>query len=107
MLLRQLYHNKLALLSMERKELVNQMAMLEQEEQHPAEHVVTGSDLSTCLKDNVDEKHQTHYRVARVLHRGVSHAAAAAAAASHNALLAVAYHHLLCPILIKVNGYIL
>lgn len=71
MLLRQLYHNKLALLSMERKELVNQMAMLEQEEQHPAEHVVTGSDLSTCLKDNVDEKHQTHYRVARVLHRGI------------------------------------
>lgn len=71
MLLRQLYHNKLALLSMERKELVNQMAMLEQEEQHPAEHVVTISDLSKCLKDNVDENHQTHYRVARVLHRGI------------------------------------
>ncbi|DBA72486.1 TPA: hypothetical protein ACH3X2_010251 [Trebouxia sp. C0005] len=70
MLLRQLYHNKLALLSMERKELVNQMAMLEQEEQHPAEHVVTVSDLSKCLKDNVDEKHQTHYRVARVLTEG-------------------------------------
>ncbi len=110
MLLRQLYHNKLALLSMERRELVNQMALLEQEEQHPAEHVVTGSDLSKCLKDNVDEKHQTHYRVARVLHRGVSHAspaaaaAAAAAAAGHNVLLAVAYHHLLCPVLIKVNG---
>ncbi|DBA86282.1 hypothetical protein WJX77_007619 [Trebouxia sp. C0004] len=71
MLLRQLYHNKLALLSMERKELVNQMAMLEQEEQHPAEHVVTVSDLSKCLKDNVDENHQTLYRVARVLYRGI------------------------------------
>ena len=105
MLLRQLYHNKLALLSMERKELVNQMALLEQEEQHPAEHVVTGCHLSKCLIANVEEKHQTHYRVARVLHRGVSYAAAAAAAAAgHNALLAVAYHHLLYPILIKVNG---
>ncbi len=104
MLLRQLYHNKLALLSMERKELVNQMALLEQEEQHPAEHVVTGSDLYKCLKINVDEKHQTHYRVARVLHRGVSHDAAAAADDDgHNILLAVAHHHLLYPILIKVN----
>ena len=114
MLLRQLYHNKLALLSMERKELVNQMAMLEQEEQHPAEHVVTVSDISKCLKDNVDENHQTHYRVARVLYRGVSYAAAAAAAAAsaaaaaadpgHNALLAVAYQHL--PILMKLNGLV-
>ena len=109
MLLRQLYHNKLALLSMERKELVNQMAMLEQEEQHPAEHVVTVSDLSKCLKDNVDEKHQTHYRVARVLYRGVSPAAAAAAAVAaaahpgHNVLLAVAYQYLLCPIHIQLN----
>ena len=112
MLLRQLYHNKLALLSMERKELVNQMAMLEQEEQHPAEHVVTVSDISKCLKDNVDENHQTHYRVARVLYRGVSYAAAAAAASAaaaaadpgHNALLAVAYQHL--PIHMKLNGLV-
>jgi len=103
MLLRQLYHNKVALLSMERKELVNQMAMLEQEEQHPAEHVVTVSDLSKCLKDNVDENHQTHYRVARVLYRGVSPAAAAAHLV-HNVLLAIAYQHLLCFILIELTG---
>jgi len=108
MLLRQLYHNKLALLSMalcscSGKELVNQMAMLEQEEQQPGEHVVTVPDITKCLKDNVDENHQTHYRVARVLYTGVSYAAAAADP-GHNALLAVAYQHL--PILMKLNGLV-
>ena len=74
MLLRQLYHNKLGLLRLERKELVSQMTSVEEQAPHPCEHVVTMSDMSTCLKENAYENHQTLYRVARVLYRGVSHA---------------------------------
>ena len=73
MLLRRLYHSKRGLLRIERRELVNQMASAEDEAPHPCEHVVTMSDLSTCLKDNAAENHQILYRVARALYRGVSH----------------------------------
>jgi len=73
MLLRRLYYTKQGLLAMKRKELVSQISSTEEQAQHPCEHVVTMSDLATCLKDNSAENHQVHYRVARVLYRGVSH----------------------------------
>lgn len=71
MLLRQLYHTKRALLSMERRELLNQMTHVERQLPHPCEHVVVLTDLSTCLKDNSAESHLVHYRLARALYRGV------------------------------------
>ena len=73
MLLRQLYHTKRALLSMERRELLNQMTHAEHQLPHPCEHVVVLTDLSTCLKDNSAESHLVHYRVARAFYRGVSY----------------------------------
>ena len=75
MLLRQLYHTKRALLSMERRELLNQMTHVEHQLPHPCEHVVVLTDLSTCLKDNSAESHLVHYRVARAFYRGVSYLA--------------------------------
>ena len=73
MLLRQLYRSKRALLSMERRELLNQMTHVEHQLPHPCEHVVVLTDLSTCLKDNSAESHLVHYRVARAFYRGVSY----------------------------------
>lgn len=71
MLLRLLYHSKRSQLRQERRRLVNQMSVVEDQCPHPCQHVVEMTNLSTLLKDNSRENHQLFYRIARVVYRGV------------------------------------
>ena len=71
MLLRLLYHSKRSQLRQERRQLVNQMSVVEDQCPHPCQHVVEMTNLSTLLKDNSRENHQLFYRIARVVYRGV------------------------------------
>ena len=58
-------------LSLERKIFVNQLAANDKQVLNPIGNIVTIEDLTTALRRNAAEDHETFYTVVRGVYRGV------------------------------------